>query len=127
MDQLRSVLAPVILTCFYGPDQGKRLAITEIESTMGRSVQCDLLSDDQDVADRHVLFRLQAGKPHCKSVGNASLFVDGHRTQEIGILPGQQLRIGRSLWHLGTAATASTAEGWFEDITGRISSVAGVK
>jgi RsiW-degrading membrane proteinase PrsW (M82 family) len=127
MDQLRSVLAPVILTCFSGPDQGKRLAITEIESTMGRSVQCDLLSDDQDVADRHVLFRLQAGKPHCKSVGNASLFVDGHRTQEIGILPGQQLRIGRSLWHLGTAATASKAEGWFEDITGRISSVAGVE
>ena len=127
MDQLRSVPAPVILTCFSGPDQGKRLALKDTESTLGRSVQCDLLSDDQDVADRHVLFQLQGGRPLCKPIGNASLFVDGQRTQEVGILPGQQLRIGRSLWHLGGTAASSSAEGWLEDITGRISSVAGVE
>ena len=127
MDQRRSAPSPVILTCFSGPDQGKRLVFKDTQSTLGRSVQCDLLSDDQDVADRHVLFQLQGEKPLCQSIGNAPLFVDGQRAQEIGILPGQQLRIGRSLWHLGAAATASPAEGWFEDITGRISSVAGVE
>jgi protease PrsW len=127
MDQLRSAPAPVILTCFSGPDKGKRIALKATESTLGRSVQCDLLSDDQDVADRHVVFQLQGEKPLCQSIGNAPLFVDGQRAQQVGILPGQQLRIGRSLWRLGAAATASSAEGWFEDITGRISSVAGVE
>ncbi len=114
MDQLRSVPAPVILTCFSGPDQGKRFALKAIESTLGRSVQCDLLSDDQDVADRHVIFQLQGGKALCRSIGNAPLFVDGQRIQEVGILPGQQLRFGRSLWQLGAAAATSTAEGWLE-------------
>ncbi len=127
MDQPRPVPSSVILTCFSGPDKGKRLALKATESTLGRSVQCDLLSDDQDVADRHALFQLQGEKPLCQSIGNAPLFVDGQRAQQVGILPGQQLRIGRSLWRLGAAATASSAEGWFEDITGRISSVAGVE
>ena len=127
MDQRRFAPTPVILTCFSGPDQGKRLAFKDTQSTLGRSVQCDLLSDDQDVADRHVLFQLQGEKPLCQSIGNAPLFVDGQRAHEIDILPGQQLRIGRSLWHLGAASTASPAERWFEDITGRISSVAGVE
>lgn len=127
MDHLHSAPAPMLLTCFSGPDQGKRLVLKETESTLGRSVQCDLLSDDQDVVDRHVLFLLQGGKPLCKTIGNAPLFVDGQRTQGVDIVPGQQLRIGRSLWRLGAAATSSTAEGWLEDITGRISYVAGVE
>src|SRR5512132_1245396 len=112
MDPFHSAPAPLILTCFAGPDQGKRLAFNDTQSTLGRSVQCDLLSDDQDVADRHVLFQLRGEKPLCQSIGNAPLFVDGQRAQEIGILPGQQLRIGRSLWRLSAAATASPAEGW---------------
>ena len=70
---------------------------------------------------------MQGGKPLCRTIGDAALFVDGQRTQEVGILPGQQLRIGRSLWHLGVAAASTPAEGWLEDITGRISSVAGVE
>ena len=127
MDYLRPAPSSVILTCFSGPDQGKRLVFKATESTLGRSAQCDLLSDDQDVVDRHVLFHLRGERPLCRTVGEAPMFVDGHRMQEVEIVPGQQLRIGRSLWRLGAATTISTAEGWLEDITGRISSVAGVE
>ena len=127
MDQLRSVPVPVILTCFSGPDQGKRLAFTGNASTLGRSPECDLLSDDCDVAERHVLFQLQEGQPCCKAIDDAPLFVDGQRTREVGLQPGQQLRIGRSLWQLGSLTANSPGENWFQDITGRISSVAGVE
>ena len=127
MDQLRSVPTPVILTCFSGPDKGKRLAFTGNASTLGRSPECDLLSDDCDVAERHVLFQLQEGQPCCKAIDDAPLFVDGQRTREVGLLPGQQLRIGRSLWQLGSLTANSPGENWFQDITGRISSVAGVE
>ncbi|MDP9131565.1 MAG: PrsW family glutamic-type intramembrane protease [Nitrospirota bacterium] len=127
MDRLHTAPSPVILTCFAGPDQGKRLAFKETGSTLGRSVQCDLLSDDQDVADRHVLFQLQGEKALCRAVGPAPMFLDGHRMQETGIVPGQQLRIGRSLWQIAGAGSSSRVEGWLEDITGRISSVAGVE
>ena len=84
MDQLRSIPTPVVLTCFSGPDQGKRLALSGNTSTLGRSPQCDLLSDDRDVAERHVVFELQGGQPLCKAIDNAPLFVDGQRTQEVG-------------------------------------------
>ena len=109
MDYLRPAPSSVILTCFSGPDQGKRLVFKATESTLGRSAQCDLLSDDQDVVDRHVLFHLRGERPLCRTVGEAPMFVDGHRMQEVEIVPGQQLRIGRSLWRLGAATTISTA------------------
>ncbi len=121
------LLPPSYLPVFAGPDQGKCLAFKETGSTLGCSVQCDLLSDDQEVADRHVLFQLQGGKLLCRAVGPAAMFLDGHRMQETGIVPGQQWRIGRSLWQIAGTGSSSRVEGWLEDITGRISSVAGVE
>jgi hypothetical protein len=49
----------VFLVCIAGPDHGKRLAIREGETLLGRSTQCHVvLSDDQGVAERHINFIL---------------------------------------------------------------------
>jgi hypothetical protein len=47
----------VFLVCVSGPDQGKRVAVRHVEVTLGRSSQSHVLSDDLEVAGRHVSFR----------------------------------------------------------------------
>ena len=115
----------LFLICISGPDQGKRFAVKDGEVVMGRSLQCDVLSDDQDVAERHAGLVLTDGRLFCRAL-QGSLFLDGQRCAETTIILKQQLRMGRSLWQLDGHG-ASPEKPWrVEGFSDRISSMAGV-
>lgn len=110
-----------------GPDQGKRIALTEREAILGRGMDCHLLSDDADVAAHHLAVRLKEGKPAYRTMMEAPVFVDG-QSATIGTLEaGQQLRVGRSYWQLAPDVTApgSTA-GLIERLSDHITTAAGL-
>lgn len=115
----------LFFVCISGPDQGKRFAVKDGEVVMGRSLQCDVLSDDQDVAERHAGFVLTDGRLVCRAL-QGSLFLDGQRCAETTIIPKQQLRMGRSLWQLDGHGAAPEKPWWVEGFSDRISSMAGV-
>jgi len=116
----------VVLNCFSGPDQGKRLALADDEIVIGRSAQCNVASDDPDVAERHVTFRLRDGRPVFQIIGDAAVFVDGHSVKDGVLEPKKQLRIGRSLWRV-EGGTVDGISDFIDDLGSRISSVAGVE
>lgn len=119
----------VLLTCIAGPDRGKRFVIRPQPVLLGQSAQCDVLSDDPDVGQRHARFWAEGHQARFQPVDEASVFVDGHRVQDALVLPQQQIRIGRSIWQCGDGRpqTGMRFDGWLDDLSGRISSVAGVE
>ena len=95
------------LTCFSGPDQGKRVALTEGYLAVGSSTDCEILSDDPEVAKRHAIVALEGGTASVQPVDGSAVFLDGHRhTDTVTLHAGQQLRMGRSLWRVDGAGTA---------------------
>jgi RsiW-degrading membrane proteinase PrsW (M82 family) len=126
MPQPDSPSVDLYFVCISGPDQGKRIALRDGEVVIGRSMQCDLLSDDLDVVERHAVFVLRNGQLVCRAL-HGTLYLDGHRTSESILTPQQQLRVGRSLWQLNPASASRGASGWIEDLSDRISEVAGVE
>ncbi|HKN88300.1 MAG TPA: FHA domain-containing protein, partial [Nitrospiraceae bacterium] len=117
----------LILACTSGPDQGKRLVIRQKDVVIGRHVACDLISDDPDVVERHLRVSLRGERPWFQAIADAPVFVDGHRVLEGPIDVKQQLRIGRSFWRLGDTRAAETFSGWLDNLSGHISSAAGVE
>lgn len=116
-----------VLICASGPDQGKRLVIRQKDVVIGRQIECDLISDDPDVAERHLKVSLRIEKPWFQAIANAAVFVDGHRVLEGPIDPKQQLRIGRSYWRLSDTRAGDTFGEWLDHLSGHISSAAGVE
>lgn len=117
----------IFLICIAGPDRGKRLSIRHDEIVLGRSTHCHMLSDDREVAERHVAFTLQQDRPHFHTLDGSALFMDGHRLTEGIIHADQQLRIGRSMWQLGGELSHGGIPDWLDHIGGQISSVAGLE
>jgi RsiW-degrading membrane proteinase PrsW (M82 family) len=117
----------VVLNCFSGPDQGKRLALADLDVLIGRSAQCNLASDDPDVAERHVIFSLRDGRPSFQTIGDATVFVDGTALKEGVLQAGQQARIGRSLWQIAGASNAQSFTALLDNIGSQISSAAGME
>ena len=119
--------ASLFLVCLAGPDQGKRLAVGPQEVTLGRSVQCGLLSDDPDVDENHVALLAQNGVLHFRTLTGGFVFVDGAGYATGMLTPANQIRIGRSFWQiemLGARATASVS--LFDRVGERVSAVTGV-
>ena len=58
---------------------------------------------------------------------DATAFVDGQRAQKGHLENGQQLRIGRSIWHVEGSAGTPDISSFFGSIGDRISEVAGVE
>lgn len=120
--------ASILLVCVAGPDLGKRIAVAERPATIGRSSNCELASDDPDVAPEHLVLKLDAGKPVFQASADSAAFVDGQRATQGTLVRGQQLRVGRSLWQIQDGAHAT---GDFYSFIGglgdRISAVAGVE
>src|SRR6476469_2333616 len=56
----------LILACTSGHDQGKRLIIRQKDVVIGRHVACNLISDDPDVAERHLKVCLRVERPWFK-------------------------------------------------------------
>ncbi|MGQ0812358.1 MAG: PrsW family glutamic-type intramembrane protease [Nitrospiraceae bacterium] len=127
MDQGQVSESELFLVCISGPDQGKRLAVRHLEVTLGRSNHSNVLSDDLDVASRHVSFMLKQGQPCFRALDGNPVFVDGHLITEGMVAAKQQLRIGRSLWQVLQDESAEGIVGWIDSLGGHISTVAGVE
>ncbi len=112
--------------CISGPDHGKRIAMRDGEVVIGRSIDCDVLSDDHDVVDRHAVLVLRGGRSLCRAL-HGPLYVDGHRVSEATLAGKQQIRIGRSFWQLAEHDASPGSARWIEGFSDRISSVAGVE
>ncbi len=115
----------LLFTCTAGPDAGKRFTLNEGELVLGRAVECNVLSGDPDVVQRHAALCWKNGKPFCRNLDSSVLFLDGQAVTETFVEPGQQLRIGRSFWQI--APTASQDSGWIERIGQQITGFAGVE
>ncbi|MBL8990506.1 MAG: PrsW family intramembrane metalloprotease [Phycisphaerae bacterium] len=122
------------LECISGPDMGKRVKVVAGQTTIGRSADCNLLSDDADVADVHVTLSIADGRL-AFAPAKGKVFVDGQVSMGGTLGPGQQVRMGRSVWQLagalpGTpagAVGAAPGEGFFGTISGHITRAAGME
>lgn len=115
------------LVCVSGPDRGKRLVLTDAEATLGRSTDCHLLSDDADVTASHLTLWSKAGAVTYRTASGSTVFVDGRPMRDGQIEPGQQLRVGRSYWQIGSAATNNAAADFIERLSEQITSAAGLE
>lgn len=119
-------LAAPILVCVSGPDQGKRVALTEHETTLGRATDCHLLSHDTDVAEYHLTLWSKAGAATYRTSAPSMVFLDGRPVPEGQVEPGQQLRVGRSYWQLLAIVLNDPPTGFIERLSEHITSVAGL-
>ena len=93
------------LTCIAGPDRGKRAAITAAALLLGSAPDCNLLSDDPDVGPQFAELLLDGEQIRVKALAGGTIYVDGHAAPEAALRPGQQVRIGRSLWRADGATS----------------------
>jgi RsiW-degrading membrane proteinase PrsW (M82 family) len=117
----------LLLVCMAGPDAGKRIAVTSKTASVGRSGACEIASDDTEVSGRHLTLELKNGKIFFASAKGCALFVDGQRLDQGTIEPRQQLRVGRSLWQVETAAGSNDVSSLLGSLGSKISEVAGVE
>lgn len=116
--------APVLFHCITGPDKGKRVALTEHDIVLGRSPQCNLLSEDPHVAEVHAILSVRNGRPCYRTVQDAPAYLDGHLAGEGVLGPRQQLRLGRSVWEVVGGPPGGSL---LKQVGEQISSVAGVE
>lgn len=122
------------MECISGPDMGKRFKVVESEVTVGKGADCNLLSDDADVAGEHAVFKIADGKLNFKPA-KGKVFVDGQTSLGGTIGPGQQVRLGRSVWQMSGAQAGTPAasgavgggENFFQSISGHITRAAGME
>jgi RsiW-degrading membrane proteinase PrsW (M82 family) len=115
-----------ILVCISGPDQGKRIAATAREAMLGRAPTCHLLSDDAEVAARHLALWVKDGKLAYRALADFPVFVDGQSAASGIVLPGQQLRVGRSYWQIVPGGPSASAAGLIERLSDHITTAAGL-
>jgi len=119
----------VLLHCVAGPDAGKRILVSEQRGTMGRASTNDIACDDPEVAPQHLILVLEGDKLTFDTAPDCATFLDGQRIAKGIITPGQQLRIGRSIWQLQGNSTAATGDfySFLGGLGDRISEVAGAE
>src|SRR5215469_1340525 len=98
--------SPLLFRCVAGPDLGKRLALVDGYFRVGRAAECNVLSDDPDVADRHIVLTLEGQRVTVEAVAGAAIYVDGQLVRTATLGAGQQVRVGRSLWEVATIEAA---------------------
>jgi RsiW-degrading membrane proteinase PrsW (M82 family) len=119
--------SPLLFRCVAGPDQGKRLALNDGYVRVGRAAECNVLSDDPDVADRHIVLTRDGQRVTVEAVAGAAIYVDGHLVRTATLASGQQVRVGRSLWEVATAEVVQPPQtGIFGRVRAQVAAVAGV-
>jgi RsiW-degrading membrane proteinase PrsW (M82 family) len=117
------------LTCISGPDQGKRIALQFGSFTLGRDPKCNVMSDDPDVTETFATLTFAGTTLKVKALAMPLPLVDGHSVSEATLSPGQQVRLGRSVWQVTTGA-AGAPHGMFDfvhKIGDHLSHAAGVE
>ncbi len=122
-------IASLYLSCFSGPDAGKRVALTEALLTIGASSAGGVVSDDPEVASRHLVVACERGVVSVEALDDAPVFIDGARLAgQAPLGRGQQLRMGRSLWRVTNARGEIPPDtGVFSRWGARVSAAAGLE
>jgi len=115
------------LICVSGPDQGKQIAIGDVETTVGSASDCGLLSEDPEVRPQHAAVCTVQGTVQFRAISDARLFLDGVEARGGRIDPGQQLRIGRSFWRVAGAGAPLIAGGLLETVGHHVRNVTGTE
>lgn len=115
------------LTCIAGPDHGKRLALAPTELVLGRAANSNLLSDDPEVTDRFASFQLEGNRLRVRGLSDPLPYIDGHPTADVLLSPGQQIRLGRSLWMVAMPGSGQSVFGLVSKLGDEISSIAGLE
>lgn len=117
------------LSCFSGPDTGKRVALAEGYLTVGTAPECNILCDDPDALDKHAVVASEHGVISIEPLNGAAVFMDGVQIATATALGrSQQVRIGRSLWRLTNARGEVPAEsGIFSKWSAKVSAAAGLE
>ncbi|HEY7539003.1 MAG TPA: FHA domain-containing protein [Methylomirabilota bacterium] len=68
----------MMLVCISGPDKGRRLVLTDSVTTLGRSSDCHLLSDDGDVTEHHLTLSWTAGAVTYRTISGSTEAVAAH-------------------------------------------------
>ncbi|MGH7594016.1 MAG: PrsW family glutamic-type intramembrane protease [Gemmatimonadales bacterium] len=116
-----------LLLCVSGPDQGKRLALTNAPLLVGRGAECNLLCDDPGVTDRFATLQFDGRRLRVQALSDPVPFIDGHPVSDATLGGGQQLRLGRSLWQLDVPDSAESVLGFMNLIGDRLSNAAGIE
>ena len=117
-----------VFTCIAGPDRGKRLAVHGPEIlTIGRAADSNLLSDDPQVSERFATIQLQGAALHLRGLGDTLPYIDGHSRMEALMVPGQQVRLGRSLWQVDGPGGGEGVLGLVGRLGDRLNLIAGLE
>src|SRR5215469_16629758 len=121
------MISPVLFRCVAGPDLGKRLALSDGYVRVGRAAECNVLSNDPDVADRHIVLTRDGQRVTVEAVAGAAIYVDGQLVRTAALAVGQQIRVGRSLWEVAIVdAPPVPHTGIFGKVRAQVAAVAGV-
>jgi RsiW-degrading membrane proteinase PrsW (M82 family) len=121
------MIQPLLFRCVAGPDLGKRLALSDGYVRVGRAAECNVLSDDPEVADRHIVLTRDGQHVTVEAIASAAIYVDGQLVRTATLAVGQQVRVGRSLWEVASVEVAAAPQsGIFGKVRAQVAAVAGV-
>jgi two-component system, NtrC family, sensor kinase len=87
------------LTIIQGPDQGRTFEIDGASSTIGRDPQCAVPLRDPGVSRNHAFIELRGDHYVLRDAGSANgTYMNGARITEVGIQPGDQIRIANTIF-----------------------------
>lgn len=116
-----------LLVCISGPDAGKRVRVADSAILIGRGIDCHLVCEDSTTEIRHVAVLARDGRLAFEALEGSKVFLDGQVMERGKLKPGQQLRIGRSLWQIADEDIADRYTAWLLSAGGRLSSLAGIE
>lgn len=101
------------LLVVHGPNQGTRYSVEpdNHETTIGRSVGCDIRLDDSEVSRRHVVISFDGNKFTARDLNSANgTRVNGRFIESSALNHGDAVRVGASLlsFQLADISTATT-------------------
>ncbi len=115
-----------VMTCVSGPDTGRQFAIKGGATTLGTGAGCHVESADPVLTGMQVTFTLADGRVTFEATDADVVEVDGV-AQTIGaVRPGQQVRIGTSIWQLADEDAARQFAGFLGRVGGHIGAAAGL-
>ncbi len=120
-------LSAVALVAVSGPDQGKRMALSEQAQLIGRAADCRLRSDDPAVAPRHVALVMREGSVRFLTLEPATTEVNGVIKNQGALGPGERLKVGSTEWQVEGKVRPSGEVSFFESLGEKVSAAAGVE
>jgi pSer/pThr/pTyr-binding forkhead associated (FHA) protein len=94
-----------------GPDAGRSFTLGP-QSVIGRDPTAAVNLADEEVSRRHAIVSLDQGRASIEDLGSSNgTFVDSAQiSDQTALLPGQRMRVGRTVLELRAAASAVDAE-----------------